>query len=225
MLEAPLLDEKSNATTSNDDTSGGPWWLTGDEPPEQTARRTKQWGDDDYNINNIPPSRAEFQEGEEEEIPNSVLYTMRLMNMGVAVALMICMLYTSALSISFTVLSSYLTIAGILICCIELDLSFLRATLSLNFGFTHSPILRFFFYMLLSIIPWSYKNLVGRVVSLSILVVGVANVYMLCRYPGYRRERERIAKEEEERMEETLKREIRGRMVRRIAEDGGQVFL
>jgi len=56
-------------------------------------------------------------------------------------------------------------------------------------------------------------------VSVGVAVVGVLNVYILCKYPGYRRERERIAREEEERMEELFKRELRGRMVRRMVEE------
>mmetsp|Transcript_3185 Transcript_3185/g.3831 ORF Transcript_3185/g.3831 Transcript_3185/m.3831 type:complete len:218 (-) Transcript_3185:938-1591(-) len=212
-MDEPLLDEDEHNLNTNE----GPWWLTGDEPPTTTtsvSRRINHWSDDD---NNNPPFKAQ-QDREAEEIPDAVLYSMRIMNMVVAVALIISTVYTPPLSISLLVLSSYLTTAGLLICCIELDLSFLRSTLSLNFGFTHSPTLRFVFYILLSVIPWGYHTLVGKIVSVGVAVVGVLNVYILCKYPGYRRERERIAREEEERMEELFKRELRGRMVRRMVE-------
>mmetsp|Transcript_3183 Transcript_3183/g.3826 ORF Transcript_3183/g.3826 Transcript_3183/m.3826 type:complete len:147 (-) Transcript_3183:1772-2212(-) len=85
-MDEPLLDEDEHNLNTNE----GPWWLTGDEPPTTTtsvSRRINHWSDDD---NNNPPFKAQ-QDREAEEIPDAVLYSMRIMNMVVAVALIISM--------------------------------------------------------------------------------------------------------------------------------------
>jgi hypothetical protein len=112
-------------------------------------------------------------------------------------------------SLSGFVLAIYATCGGILVCCLETQLKFVRVLIAMNFGFLFNSIWRFFFYLLLGSIAWSFNNLFGKAVSIAFGAVAVFNTYVLCRYPEYKRLREKIAEEEDKRIEARISKEVK----------------
>ena len=154
----------------------------------------------------VPPAK-------DENLPKIVM-VMRLANMGVSIALIVCsILYMISLSgignISAWVLSIYATCGGILVCCLETQLKFLRVIIALNFGFLFSAPLRFLFYFLMASVCWTYRGIFGYIVGIALVVVALFNTYILCRYPGYRAIREKIAEEEDKRLEAKISAQAR----------------
>ena len=112
-------------------------------------------------------------------------------------------------SISNWVLAVYAVLFGLLVCCLETQLKFLRVMIALNFGFLFDPIWRFLYYFLMASVAWAYNNLFGKIVAICLVVCALFNTYVLCRYPGYRKVRERIAEEEDKRIEARISKEVR----------------
>mmetsp|Transcript_37479 Transcript_37479/g.37827 ORF Transcript_37479/g.37827 Transcript_37479/m.37827 type:complete len:119 (-) Transcript_37479:551-907(-) len=111
-------------------------------------------------------------------------------------------------SLSNWILSIYAICGGLLICCLETQLKFIRTSIAINFGFLFSPNIRFLYYILLCMISWGFENIAGRAVALALGFIAVFNTYILCRYPGYREVREQIAKEEDRRIEEKINGDV-----------------
>jgi hypothetical protein len=120
---------------------------------------------------------------------------------------------TSFPSLSTWVLAVYATCGGLLICCLETQLKFLRVIIAVNFGFLFNSIMRFFFYVLLASVAWAYNNLLGKIVAAALVATAVFNTFVLCRYPGYRKIRERIAEEEDKRIEARISKEVKKQAV------------
>lgn len=99
-------------------------------------------------------------------------------------------------SLSNWVLAVYATCGGLLICCLETQLKFLRVMIAVNFGFLFNSLWRFMFYILLGSVAWAYGTLFGRIIAIALFTMAVVNTYILCRYPSYRKVREKIAEEE-----------------------------
>ena len=112
-------------------------------------------------------------------------------------------------SISNWVLAIYATCGGLLICCLETQLKFLRVIIAVNFGFLFNSMWRFFFYTLLASVAWANDSLFGKIVAAAFIVIAVFNTYILCRYPGYRKIREQIAEEEDKRIEARISKEVK----------------
>ena len=106
---------------------------------------------------------------------------------------------------------------GLLICCLETQLKFLRVMIAVNFGFLFSSIWRFMFYLLLASICISYDNLRGMIVAIATVTVALYNTYVLCRYPSYRKMREKIAEEEDKRIEARISKEVK----KQVAQQAG----
>ena len=111
--------------------------------------------------------------------------------------------------ISVWVTAIYACFGGILICCLETQLKFVRTSIAMNFGFLFHSIYRFLFYCLMASVAWSYEGLLGYITSITLGVVAVFNTYILCRYPTYRKMREKIAAEEDKRIEAKINQQIR----------------
>lgn len=111
--------------------------------------------------------------------------------------------------ISVWVMSIYAAFGGILVCCMETQLKFVRTSIAMNFGFLFHSIYRFIFYCLMASVSWSYKGLLGKITAITLGVVAVFNTYVLCRYPTYRRMREKIAEEEDKRIEAKINQQVR----------------
>ena len=112
-------------------------------------------------------------------------------------------------SISGFVLAVYATCGGLLICCLETQLKFIRVLIAMNFGFLFNSIWRFFFYILLGSIMWSFSKIYGKVTAIVFFSVAIFNTYVLCRYPEYKRLREKIAEEEDKRIEARISKEVK----------------
>mmetsp|Transcript_17713 Transcript_17713/g.50190 ORF Transcript_17713/g.50190 Transcript_17713/m.50190 type:complete len:159 (+) Transcript_17713:754-1230(+) len=115
--------------------------------------------------------------------------------------------------LSSIVLAVYAVCGGLLVCCLETQLKFLRVMIAVNFGFLFHSLWRFIFYMVLGSVCWSYERLYGQIVGIACVVVAFFNTYVLCRYPAYRQMRERIAQEEDKRIESRISKEVRRQAV------------
>jgi uncharacterized membrane protein len=123
---------------------------------------------------------------------------------------------TTIPSISVFVLAIYATCGGLLICCLETQLKFLRVMIAVNFGFLFHSFWRFGFYLLMGSVAWSFNNLFGKIVAIVFAVVAVFNTYVLCRYPSYRKMREKIAEEEDKRIESRISKDIKKHAIRSV---------
>ena len=108
------------------------------------------------------------------------------------------------------VLGGYGVCFGTLICCLDLNFSYLRHPIASNFGFLYSPFLRLMFYVLMTMVAWSFESLLGYIASGALGSLALVNTYVLCRYPGYGA----ALKEISDREEKQMKREGRKRMWR-----------
>ena len=119
-------------------------------------------------------------------------------------------------SISGFVLAIYATCGGLLICCLETQLKFVRVMIAVNFGFLFNSMGRFIFYLMLGSVTWSYDNLFGKVVGMTCAGVACFNTYVLCRYPAYRKMREKIAEEEDRRIEARISKQVKKQAANQI---------
>lgn len=119
--------------------------------------------------------------------------------------------------ISGWVLAVYACMGGVLICCLETQLKFLRVMIALNFGFLFDSVFRFFFYCLLGSVAFTFGFPLGVIVGGVIIGVAFFNTYVLCRYPSYRLMREEIAREEDKRIEARISKEVKRQAVRQMA--------
>ncbi|KAL7517248.1 hypothetical protein ACHAWX_002180 [Stephanocyclus meneghinianus] len=115
---------------------------------------------------------------------------------------------TNVLALSKMVLAGYGVCFGGLICCLEMNLSFLRQMIADNCGFLYSPMLRLMFYVLMGMVAWSFGTLLGMIASIALAVLSLFNTYVICRYPGYRAALKELADEEEKRMKKEMNKQI-----------------
>jgi COPI associated protein len=118
--------------------------------------------------------------------------------------------------ISGFVLAIYATCGALLICCLETQLKFLRVMIAVNFGFLFNSGARFVFYILLASVAWSYNQFFGKIVAIAFGAVALFNTYVLCRYPAYRKIREKIAEEEDKRIEARISKEVKRQAAQQI---------
>merc|ERR1712038_495653 len=98
---------------------------------------------------------------------------------------------------------------GLLICCLETQLSFVRTAIALHFGFLFNPTLRFAFYILLATICYSTEDIFGKICAGCLVGLALYNTYVLFKYPAYRKIRDAIAKEEDERIQAAIRDRVR----------------
>ena len=111
----------------------------------------------------------------------------------------------------------YACFGGLLICCLETQLKFIRVIIALNFGFLFNSVWRFIFYMLLGSVAFSFHYLPATIVGYAYFATAVFNTYVLCRYPAYRKVREKIAEEEDKRIEARISKEVKKQAVNQFA--------
>lgn len=75
---------------------------------------------------------------------------------------------------------------------------------------------RFFFYFLLGSVAWSYDNIPGKIVAAGACACALFNTYVLCRYPSYRAVRDKIAEEEDKRIEARISKEVKRQVAKQI---------
>jgi hypothetical protein len=110
----------------------------------------------------------------------------------------------------------YATCGGILICCLETQGKFARVIIAVNFGFLFDSVWRFIFYLMLGSVTWSYKTLPGKIVAIAFAGVACFNTYVLCRYPAYRKLREKFAEEEDRRIEARISEQVKKQAARQM---------
>ena len=118
--------------------------------------------------------------------------------------------------LSTFVLAIYGICGGLLICCLETQLKFLRVMIAVNFGFLFNSVWRFFFYVVLASVCYSWSDVSGVAMAIVIVCVAVFNTYVLCRYPKYRLMREKIAEEEDKRIEARIAKEVKKQAVSQV---------
>lgn len=111
------------------------------------------------------------------------------------------------------VLAVYASCGSLLICVLETQLKFLRVMIAMNFGFLFNAVWRFAFYILMGSISWAFKNFFGRAMGIAFGAVAIFNTYVLCRYPSYRKMREKIAEEEDKRIQAKISGQARKQAV------------
>ena len=57
-------------------------------------------------------------------------------------------------------------------------------------------------------VAWSYGSLLGKITAITLGVVAVFNTYILCRYPTYRKMREKVAEEEDKRVQAKINQQV-----------------
>ena len=88
--------------------------------------------------------------------------------------------------------------------------------IAVNFGFLFNSVWRFIFYLVLASVCYSWDVLAGRIMGGIIVGVSLFNTYVLCRYPGYRKIREKIAEEEDKRIEARISKEVKKQAVNQM---------
>jgi len=153
--------------------------------------------------------------GDEKDLP-SIILMMRLLNMGAAVALISLSVINiiTIPALSGIVLSVYAICGGLLICCLETQLKFLRVMIAVNFGFLFNSVWRFLFYMILGSVCYSFGNLAGFIMACVMAGTAFFNTFILCRYPAYRKVREQIAEKEDKRIEDRISKEVRTQAIK-----------
>ena len=111
--------------------------------------------------------------------------------------------------ISVWVLAIYSTCGGILVCCLETQLKFIRTVIAMNFGFLFHSVYRMLFYCLMASVCWTFGGALGVATAIVIGCVAVFNTYVLCRYPSYRKMREDVAAEEDRRIQAKINQQVR----------------
>ena len=96
------------------------------------------------------------------------------------------------------ILGGYGFCFGVLVCCLEIDLSFLRRPIAANFGFLYQPCLRLLFYVLMGMVSWSFESLIGVIACAALGLLALINTYVLCRYPRYRAALREISDEQQQ---------------------------
>mmetsp|Transcript_13848 Transcript_13848/g.18143 ORF Transcript_13848/g.18143 Transcript_13848/m.18143 type:complete len:209 (-) Transcript_13848:26-652(-) len=143
-----------------------------------------------------------------------VVLLMRLANMVVAVLLCV----SAGFQFNFSnaadfVLAVYAIIGGVLIFLMETQLKFIRIAISLNFGFMFSSWWRFLYYILLAAMAWEFGGIFDQIVAIAIVAIALFNSYVLCSYPSYRAMRDKIAEEEDKKIEARISQEVKNQVV------------
>ncbi|KAL7528952.1 hypothetical protein ACHAXR_002716 [Thalassiosira sp. AJA248-18] len=195
--------------------------FTIDEAAEKTARAPAATDNVAGSIlasmntkSNADTAPAATNDVDEADLPKIIL-VMRVLNMASAVLLITCSIIelTRLPHISVWVTSIYATCGGLLVCCLETQLKFVRTIIAMNFGFLFHSVYRFLFYCLMASVTWSYGGMLGYVTAILLGVVAVFNTYVLCRYPAYRKIRENVAAEEDKRIQAKINQQVRKQAV------------
>jgi len=167
------------------------------------------------NAEGLASSNTLTEEEEDAKLKAAIMF-LRLMNLGVAATMMThaILAVVSFPPIGQFILAFYAICASCLICCLETQLKFVRTPIAMNFGFLFDPSLRFLFYVIMASLEWSFGNLFGKIVAGVILGAAVYNAFVMWKYPKYRKQRDALAKLEDER----IQNKIRGR----IANEAGR---
>ena len=79
----------------------------------------------------------------------------------------------------------------------------------MKFGFLFNPILRTLFYGIMAATAYSYDSVLGYASFGCTLACAAFNFYVIVKYPEYKEERDKLAKEEDAKIDKVLKEEAR----------------
>ena len=65
------------------------------------------------------------------------------------------------------------------------------------------------FYVLMASVEWSFGNIFGYVLAGSLIACACYNAYVIWKYPKYREVRDKLAKEEDERIQRKIQENVR----------------
>jgi len=138
---------------------------------------------------------------------------MRVFNMATMILLGVAAVFTMTLTVEVDsiILGVYGVLFATLVFCFETQLWFIRKRISSSFGFLFNPIFRTLFYGIMAAVAWSYDSMMGKVSAIVTIVCAVLNFYVLCRFPSYREERDKLAREEDAKINERMNEEIKKR--------------
>merc|ERR1711935_105827 len=197
---------------------GSPSWLSTSAPAPAAAAPAPTMDPLNIEATTEGAAAASSQSSDEKDLP-SIILMMRLLNMGAATGLMTISIITiiGLPGLSSLILAIYAICGGLLICCLETQLKFLRVMIAVNFGFLFNSVWRFMFYLVLGSVCWSFRGLMGKIMGGCMVGVAVFNTYVLCRYPSYRKIREQIAEEEDKRIEARISKEVKQQAIKQMA--------
>ena len=201
-MDSDHVDEPLLGGDEDDDMQ--PSWVTLAKEGEGGAANDSLW--DRVTARQRNNSARRRRAGDDCELPKLVLI-MRLGNIvaaGLLIAGSVGNLW-KIFNISKMVLAGYGVCFGILICCLELNLSFLRVRIASSFGFLYNPLLRLIFSVLLASIAFSFETILGIIACGALLILALFNTYVICRYPQYRAALKELSDEDEK----VIKREAR----------------
>lgn len=194
-----------------------PSWLNDTPTASAPAPKVEPLSIESSKTENAASGTTDNDAGDEKDLP-SIILMMRLLNMGAAGALIaVSIIHILGFPLlSGIVLAVYAICGGLLICCLETQLKFLRVMIAVNFGFLFNSVWRFMFYMILGSVCWSFGGLMG--ITMAGVMTGVAlfNTFILCRYPAYRKVREQIAEEEDKRIQDRISKEVRTQAIKQV---------
>lgn len=185
-----------------------------DDTPAPTSKTASAAPTDNVagSILNSIEARSEAQKKpvDESDLPRMILF-MRVANLVTAGLLIACSIVelVSIPGVSVWVLSIYAICGGLLICCLETQLKFVRTAIAMNFGFLFHSVYRFIFYLLMASVVYMYQGILGYITAGCLVGVAMFNTYILCRYPTYRMMRQKLCEEEDKRIEARINQEVR----------------
>ncbi|GMH61236.1 hypothetical protein TrST_g12772 [Triparma strigata] len=138
---------------------------------------------------------------------------MRVINMATMICLGVAAVFAMTLTVDVDsiILGVYGVLFATLVFCFETQLWFIRKRISTSFGFLFNPIFRTLFYGMMAAVAWSYNSTMGLVSAIATIVCAALNFYVLCRFPSYREERNKLAEEEDAKINERMNEEIKKR--------------
>jgi len=156
------------------------------------------------------PTESNYDVDQASELPG-VIFFLRVLNFGASIGVIIATIFhtTQFPNPADFVLALYGTCAGLLICCLETQLQFLRVSIAVNFGFLFHSGFRFLYYLLIALILLSFNRIYGYIMAGVMVFTAAYNTYVLIKYPEYKKMREKLAEEEDKRIQEKIKNQVK----------------
>lgn len=114
------------------------------------------------------------------------------------------------------ILGVYGVLFALLVFLFETNLWFVRKRITSTFGFLFSPLYRSLFYALLAAVAYSYDSTLGLASCVVTASMGAFNLYVLVMFPSYREERDKIAKDEDAKLQQRMDEEVKKRAVAQV---------
>lgn len=204
-----------------DNEDEAPSWLSEDPTPKSSEKpKSSQMYEEspkpsqDLSPRSTPsassPTPSDSANEEDDSKLASVIMSMRLLNLGMAAAMITHAILTLLrfASLGQFVLAMYAICSGCLICLLETQLKFIRTPIAINFGFLFDPALRFMYYIIIASLEWSFCDLLGKIVAGVIVGAAIYNTFVMFKFPKYRKKRDELAKLEDSRIQQKIRKKV-----------------